>query len=846
MKTAVWKNFYREIRQYPGRFLSILFIVILGVSFLSGVRACEPDMQQSLTAYMNRHKYMDVKIQSTLGLTDVDVKAARQTDGISAAEGAYSADVLSDSGNRTQVVRVMSTVRGMNSFTVKSGRLPRRQNECLVDAELAKERHLSIGDKIHIYSGTKDKLSKSLKYSTFTVTGTGSSPAYLTDDRGSTTLGNGTVDGFIAVKPSAFSMSTYSAVYCRVKGAEKYTTGSAVYKEKVRAAQKNLRKMAASRCRIRLNELKQQAVQTVQAAYPGIDPISAGAIAQEQLKSLGTGKWYVQGREQDQAYAEYLQNAERIAAIGKVFPLIFFLVAALVSLTAMTRMVEEEREQIGLMEALGYGRGVIIRKFAGYSLLATVTGSIAGVLIGEKMLPYIIINAYRNQFVNMDQTVIPYEWKFSLLAAFAAVLCNLLATFWACGHLLKEVPSQLMRPEAPKNGSRIWLERITPLWKRLSFSSKATLRNIFRYKKRLFMTIIGIGGCTALLLTGFGIRDAVTEISVNQSGRVQKYDAQLLINPDASASSKASLSRTLKNVPEIGSTEKLYQDSVTLKKDGESYSGYVIVPENPGKLHQFIDLHDRVSGEKYHLNDRSVILTEKAASLLNVKKGSQVTLKLNAGTTVRARVGAIAENYVLHYVYISPAYYKQLTGKSAESNSILLNWKGKNIHEKSISNKLLRNGAVSQISLTSSAEKAMKKTVDLLRTVVGVLSGAAAMLAFVVMFNLNSISITERRRELATLKVLGFYDGEVSMYIFRENIILTGISIVLGLFLGVWLKTFIMSTAETNDLMFGRTVAGSSFLLAALLTVVFALIVNGISSISMRRIDMIESLKSVE
>jgi putative ABC transport system permease protein len=283
-----------------------------------------------------------------------------------------------------------------------------------------------------------------------------------------------------------------------------------------------------------------------------------------------------------------------------------------------------------------------------------------------------------------------------------------------------------------------------------------------------------------------------------------------------------------------------------LKKDGKSYSGYVIVPENPGKLHQFIDLHDRVSGEKYHLNDRSVILTEKAASLLNVKKGSQVTLKLNAGTTVRARVGAIVENYVLHYVYISPAYYKQLTGKSAESNSILLNWKGKNIHEKSISNKLLRNGAVSQISLTSSAEKAMKKTVDLLRTVVGVLSGAAAMLAFVVMFNLNSISITERRRELATLKVLGFYDGEVSMYIFRENIILTGISIVLGLFLGVWLKTFIMSTAETNDLMFGRTVAGSSFLLAALLTVVFAVIVNGISSISMRRIDMIESLKSVE
>ncbi|MFC2662924.1 MAG: ABC transporter permease, partial [Eubacterium sp.] len=270
MKTAVWKNFYREIRQYPGRFLSILFIVVLGVSFLSGVRACEPDMQQSLTTYMNRHQYMDVKIQSTLGLTDADVRAVRQADGISEAEGAYSTDVLSDYGNQTQVVHVMSTVRGMNSFTVKTGRLPRKQNECLVDAALAKERHLFIGDTIRVYSGTKARLSKSLKYSTFTVTGTGSSPAYLTDDRGNTSLGNGSVDGFIAVKPSAFSMDSYSAVYCRVKGAEKYTTGSAAYKEKVHAAQRNLRKLVDKRCRARLSQLKQQAVQAVQASYPGI------------------------------------------------------------------------------------------------------------------------------------------------------------------------------------------------------------------------------------------------------------------------------------------------------------------------------------------------------------------------------------------------------------------------------------------------------------------------------------------------------------------------------------------------------------------------------------------------
>lgn len=841
MGIGVWKILVREIRQNPGRFLSIFFIVVLGTAFLSGVRACEPDMRQSMNQYLKQHRYMDLRIQSGLGLTDADVRAVRKVPGVSRAEGAYSVDVLSDFNNTTSVLTVMSTVRGMNRMTVKQGRLPVKENECLIDTELAAESKMKIGDSIHVYSGTKEKIAGSLRRSTFKIVGTGSYPGYLTGDRGHSSVGSGTVDGFIAVNPSAFSMSSYSVIFCRTKNTGKYATYSDAYTNHIKQVKKQLSSLGRARAEIRKNQLMQQ---LSLAAGSGS---SSGMLTQEkQLAQIReNGKWYIFDRSEDQAYTEYRENASRIGAIGRVFPVIFFLVAVLVSLTTMTRMVEEDRGQIGLLGALGYGRGVILWKYAGYGLLAAVSGSIAGVLIGEKLLPYIIVNAYRHQFISLDQTVIPYEWKYSLLAGAAASICILAAALGACGHLMREVPAELMRPEAPKGGSKILLERITPLWKRLNFSVKAAMRNIFRYKKRLCMTIIGVDACTALLLTGFGIRDSVLEITGNQYGKVWTYDAQLYLNPQATGKEKKSLNRALSGMSEVAGSEPVYEESVEIGKNRQYYDAALVVPENPDRLETYIPLHDRVSERKYRLDDRSAVISEKAARLLHLKEGSTVLLKRKDGKSIRVRVGAVTENYVLHYIYLSPKYYRTLTGEKASENSVLLKWSS-GADGKEAAERLLKQNAVLQVQLTADAKNSMRKTIRLMGTVVGVLSAAAAMLAFVVIFSLNTISITERRRELATLKVLGFYDGEVSMYIFRENIFLTVLSIAAGLFMGVWLEKFIMTTAETNDLMFGRTIAPSSFILAAVLTLIFTLVINGISSVSLRRIDMIESLKSVE
>lgn len=441
--------------------------------------------------------------------------------------------------------------------------------------------------------------------------------------------------------------------------------------------------------------------------------------------------------------------------------------------------------------------------------------------------------------------VIPYEWKYSVLAGASASACILAAALGACGHLLREVPAELMRPEAPKGGNKIWMEYITPLWSRMSFSVKAAMRNIFRYKKRLFMTIIGVGACTALLLTGFGIRDSVLEITGNQYQKIWTYDAQVYLNPQASVREKKSLNRKLSEMKEISGAQQVYEKGVQVGKEGHFYDAALVVPENPDRLDAYIHLHDRVTGKKHRLKDHSAVLSEKAAAQLHVKAGSMVILKQSGGKTLKVRVGAVTENYIMHYIYISPEYYRSLTGKRASENSVLLKW-GRGTRENETAKRILKQNAVSQIVLTSDARNSMRKTIQLMGTVVGVLSAAAAMLAFVVIFSLNTISITERRRELATLKVLGFYDREVEMYIFRENIMLTLLSIVLGLFMGVWLEKYIMLTAETNDLMFGRTIAPSSFIPAAALTVLFTVIVNAVSSVSMRKIDMIESLKSTE
>lgn len=1072
-------------------------MVVLGVAFFSGVRAAEPDMRLSVDQFLQQEDYMDLRVISTLGLTDADVAAITDVPGVTRAEGAWKADVLCDFSDTTAVLECMSLTESMNDVTLEQGRLPQKSVECFADRELAKKYGLSVGDQIKLYSGTGDDIKDTLKETTYTVSGIGTWPGYLTYQRGTASIGNGSVSGFIMLPQEAFAQETYTQVFVRTEGLDAKNTYSDAYKDGIEEISEEIKSIAGSRCEIRLADLQSEitdgqneldehkkdladgetklkdakqelakaqktseqklntaqkelndgkqklavakktyetnrqkllsAQKTIQenqqkladgrkkldaaqkeyqdgraqadagkqkldqagqqlaagkrqladaqqklsphetqdeqllkqqkeyqgkmeayekslkeweasdadlkqakkqldaqeAAYTankkkldqaqaqtdrGLEQLAQGkktlkqqeeklvraekeladgrkeaaqklsdgqkkieksekklqkarkkiaraeqklADGQKEIDDLGEGKWYVLSREANETYAEFDQDADRIASIGKVFPVIFFLVAALVSLTTMTRMVEEERGQIGLLKALGYSKGAILAKYAWYAFLATFSGSVTGVLIGEKLLPYVIITAYGMMYDNLQVIAVPYNLKFALMASAAAIGCNLAATFAACYGEMRSTPAALMRPAAPKQGKKILLERIGCFWKRLNFSQKAALRNLFRYKKRLFMTIFGIGGCMALLLIGFGLRDSITAIVDKQFGKVMTYDMSADLDEETSTEEKQKFLDMTGTNPEISDFMRVHLSAMDVSKTGggdeKSVNVMAPVKADEDKFASFIHLQDRKTQTPYELSDDWAIVTEKLAKLLDLSVGDSITLKDSEEHAFQIRVASVTENYLHHYIYLSPKVYEKVFGEEPMANYAYFRFKEDcSGYEQKFAEQMLSCDMVKSVSSVAESKDTVSYMMDSLTMVTAVLIIAAGLLAFVVIYNLNNINITERKRELATLKVLGFYDGEVAAYVYRENIFLTIFGIVAGVFLGVYLHGYIIQTAETDMIMFGRQISLSSYLFSMLLTAVFAWVVNTVMYFSLKKIDMIESLKSVE
>ena len=573
------------------------------------------------------------------------------------------------------------------------------------------------------------------------------------------------------------------------------------------------------------------------------------ADAKAEIKKIENPKWYVQTREDALTeYQGYGDNADRMRSIGKVFPVLFFLVAALISLTTMTRMVEEQRVQIGTMKALGYGKAAIAGKYIGYALIATLGGSIFGVLAGEKILPFIIIYAYMILYKHLPAILVPYHMSYALQASGIAVACTLIATIASCYKELAAEPAELMRPAAPKQGKRILLERIGIIWKHLNFTWKSTVRNLIRYKKRFFMTIFGIGGCMALMVVGFGLKDCIYEIVSLQYEKVQFYDAATYMSDDISEENRQQLHDYLDQNADIKETIEARMQKTDVKSASGKKTLYLMVPSDNEKIEDFLSFHSRTNkDEVYSLKKDEVILTEKMASLLNVKVGDELTIEDEDRGDQTVTVGAICENYMSHYLYLSPEKYEELYGVPAEYNTIIYSVKdGKDDQIEKIGTKLLSMDGVLNVSYTSSIEGRLDDMLRSLNLVIVVLIVSAGMLAFVVLYNLNNINITERQRELATLKVLGFYDGEVASYVYRENILLTIIGSVVGMVLGNLLHRYIILTVEVEEAMFGRQIHWQSYLYSFLFTVAFSLFVNWVMFYKLKKIDMVESLKSVE
>lgn len=563
-----------------------------------------------------------------------------------------------------------------------------------------------------------------------------------------------------------------------------------------------------------------------------------------KLKDIKVPEWYVLGRSANVGYETYRQDSDRINNIGKAFPMIFFLVAALVSLTTMARMVQENRTEIGTFKALGYSTAAIVAHYLLYSLTASLTGSLIGISLGFRIFPPLIMTAYGSLYT-IPYTITPFNTQLAVQSSFIAVLFTVLAAVVAAADELREVPASLMRPKPPKSGKTILLERIPFIWKRFRFTWKVTARNIFRYKQRFFMTVIGIAACTGLMITGFGLKSGVTGAAEVQFSKIYRYDMQTILNKNIDDTERKNIRDKVMKEANIKSAMFAYLKNGSVKNQTSvNEDAYVIVPESKEDLNNYINLI--MKGKELKLSDDGVIITQKLSKLIDKKTGDTIELTVD-NKTVKARITAITEHYVQHYVYISPSYYERITGNKLKLNSFygLL----KNTSESAENNTakaLTGIKDVGSVSFKNNSHFDMNKSINSINSVVLILIVSAGALAFVVIYNLTNININERKRELATIKLLGFYNNELASYIYRENIILTVIGSLAGIAFGILLDNYVISAAETNVMMFLKTIKPVYFMYSVILTISFSVIVNLAMYRRFDRIDMIESLKSAE
>ena len=835
MNALTLKNLLREIKRTFTKFLSIFAICALGVAFFAGIRATSPDMKEAGDRLYNTYNLSDISVISTSGLTADNIRDLESIEGIQAVRASLFVDAMArGTGEKEKNLRLYSMPiklkseyaplidlipdygidtspeYEMNGVEIVSGRMPLNDTETALDYTLEGSLVKQLGDEI--------TLTTSGGTVTLRVVGFIRSPMYISMfERGTSSIGNGTSDGFAYASGNAISslgtklpvMSLLNTYYTRADIVISGKEGLSAYSDEYEAL---------------VNEVTDRI---------------------EDYASTQSGTWYIQDRSGNPGYSDYSENTDRIAAVGDVFPLIFFIVAALVCLTTMTRMVEEQRIEMGTMKALGYGGWQIAMKYAVYAMSACISGGVVGAIIGFKLFPYVIMKGYSIMYY-LGKLETPYRADIAFMAIAAMAVCTAAATFSACYASLKEVPATLMRPKAPKAGRRVLLEKIPFIWKKLSFTSKVTVRNLFRYKKRFFMSVIGIAGSGALLVTAFGLNDSIFGIIEKQFGDIWQMDVQAYVYE---AMPLADMQELLGKNPandDFDSVMFCLDSQMECKNGGRSQSGvHLLGVESAGSMAGRINLHN--GGAPVTLDDSGVVVTAKLAETLSIKAGDEINMR-TGGEDHLMRVIGVADNYVYHYVYITAAYYETMFGKAMQYNGFMGNLKDGLTDETmdAMSTQLLSDSRMYTVRTIGSIYASVWDSLSILNYVVLVLILGSGMLTFVVMLNLTNINIGERMRELATLRVLGFYDKEMYAYIFRENNALSVIGAFVGLLFGKIMHLFVIRTCEVDMVMFVRSAKPLSYVYAFALTIVFSLIVNLLMRPKVRAIDMVESLKSAE
>lgn len=1067
-KNRLLTDFIREVRHTYSRFLSILLLSALAVAFLVGLRATAPDMEYTADNYYDSHHLMDGYILSTMGLTQEDLQALAQADGVDQVEGAWSVDATAVDS----IVSMRSMPENLNLLNVVEGRLPQQADECVTEQMLLTALGLEIGDTLTVTLDEADQ--DSLTRTSYTIVGTVQSPLYVGTDRGSTTLGSGSIDAFVYIPGENFDLDVYTTAYFTGDGMEALNSYSQAYADQLSALVDSLDPLAQERASLRDEEVRSEAQKKLDDArseladaqkelddakkklddaraeldsgwadyesglatleqeikdgqaklnaarsqleesqtryeqgkvdyqeglaqyqegqtayeenlaqldaqqeevakgyeeyYDALKPfegtpmydqmveqlapqkakldeaaaqIQAGYTqlaqvktqleeskaeldaaqaqlqdaaqqldtgwaeyqsgqqtldqeeargrsqlaeakaelddgeaeyqkgleeyeqakadaqpeleqaqadidqGQKELDEMATCEWYVLGRDTNSGFVSYSQDAERVDNLSSIFPVIFFVVAALACLTTMTRMVEEQRTQIGSLKALGFSRLAISQKYIGYAFVASLVGGLIGLGIGATLIPAVIANAFQIMYAIPG---LDYKMQLPLfvLAVLAAVACTTGAALWACLSTLIDTPANLMRPRAPKAGKRVFLEYIKPIWRRLSFTWKVSMRNLFRYQKRFWMTVIGIGGCTALIVTGFGLHESIFDVLDKQFDEISLYDATVGLDEDLTEEQKQGIENYLDGEEAVADYMFTYQQMMDASTTGTSYDVYLFAVDDVEEFGRFVDLRHRSDHSPVELDGSGVVIDEKLSELLGVSVGDTITLE--GDQRVEAVVADITENYVYHYVYLTRDLYTQLYGEDYQNNVMLLVYQdgmGVDVSNQT-SETLMKMDGVASYSYIATIRDSFEDSMDAINYAVVIIIVAAAALAFVVLYNLTSINITERRSELATLKVLGFYDGETTAYVLRENVFLTIFGVILGLVLGRFLHSWMVLTVEVDLVMFGRTAPPYAYVLAAAMTALFSLIVNVAAHFRLKKIDMVESLKTVE
>lgn len=818
MKTKLLKHIFMKIKDNYKRFLSLICMAFLGVGFYAGIQSSSPDMLKTLDNFYDENNVYDISVISNVGLTEDDLLKLSKIKNVELAINIQEKDTYLEIEENNYVVKLIEYNSQMNNVYIKEGRLPKNSNEVSVDNALLENNNLKLGDNITI-DGKK-----------YSIVGNVISPLYFSAERPNSNLGSGKVDYYIYVYNGSLDLEAYSNIYITVKGAKKYLTNSDSYKKLINNVKKDIDLIKDKQQDIRYDELYSDIIETSEMYGISID----------ESKFIKP-KWYIYDRLDNASYKELINASDNLKKIGNIFPIIFFAISVLVSLISMMRMIEEDRVENGTLKSLGYNSFHITLKYVIYSLLATTIGSSVGAIFGSYMIPSVIWNIYTKIFF-IPKFIYLLKSDYNALGLWICILCICGTSVIVCIKNLREVPANLMRPKAPKSGKKILLERINFIWKKLKFSDKITIRNIFRYKSRVITTILGIAGCTALILAGFGLKDSIKDVIDFQFNNIIKYDKMLMINESIN---QIDIEKELLNDDKVENFTNVNTQNIKVLFN-EEQEVTMITPDDFNSISKSISLIDlKTNNIIDNISDNSCIISEKTAKLLDIDVGDKISLLDNDNNKYDIKVSYIIKNYINQYLYINKNTYNNLF-KDYKINSVLISLKDEDKNSKEFDKKYISNGYALTIVDNDDIKSSMNDMLSSIDSIVAILIIAAASLAFVVLYNLSNINISERKREIATLKVLGFYPSEVDKYINRETVLLTILGIGIGLLFGSYLSHFIISTCEPDYIMFDRHVYTLSYFYSLFITVIFTIIVTIVTHFNLKKINMITSLKNVE